>query len=139
MFPMNVKASEQVGLLAQVNPVSTSSAVNSGWVSAQEFQKFLAIINVGTFGSSATVDAKLRQATDSSGTNAKDITGKAITQLAAGTNNICATIDLDAQELDVANSFDYIELVITVGTAATVVSGDVIGFNPRYAPGSSQN
>jgi hypothetical protein len=37
----------------------------------------IAVIKTGVLGASATVDAKLQQATDSSGTGVKDITGKA--------------------------------------------------------------
>jgi hypothetical protein len=40
---------------------------------------------LGVLGASATVDAKLQQATDNSGTGVKDVTGKAITQLVKAT------------------------------------------------------
>ena len=141
MFPMNVKASEQVAVLGTVNPsAQAAGAAVTGWVSAANFNKFLALISVGTFGSSATVDAKIQQATDSSGTGAKDITGKALTQLlAAGGNNVQAEINLDAQDLDVNGGFSYIQLSVTVGTAATGTSAVLLGFNPRFAPASDFN
>ena len=142
MFPMNVKGSEQVGMLAAINPASqgVGSAV-SGWVQVSQFQKLLALVQVGVFGASATVDANLQQATNASGANAKVIgSGRAITQmLAAGGNNVQAEINLDAQELDVNNGFDYVQLTITVGTAATLVAGAVFGFNPRLAVASDFN
>lgn len=140
MFP-NVKATEQAAVLGAINPSSQAAGTaTSGWLSMAQFQKLLAIISVGTFGSSATVDAKIQQATDSSGTGAKDITGKAITQmLAAGGNNVQAEINVDAQELDVSNGFDYVQLSVTVGTAATLTSALVLGFVPRFAPASAQN
>jgi hypothetical protein len=136
MFPINVKASEQVALLDQVNPASQAAgSVTTAWVSAQYFNKFLALVQVGAFGASATVDANIQQAQDGSGTGAKAIgSGRAITQmLAAGGNNKQATIDLDAQELDVSNGFCFVKLTITVGVAATLVSGSLYGFIPRDA------
>lgn len=141
MFPMNVKASEQIAVLGAVNPsAQAAGAAVTGWVSAANFNKFLALIAVGTFGASATVDAKIQQATDSSGTGAKDITGKALTQLlAAGGNNVQAEINLDAQDLDVNGGFSYIQLSVTVGTATSGTAAVLLGFNPRFAPASDFN
>lgn len=137
----NVKASEQVAILAGLNPVSQAAGTaNSGWVPMAQFQKLLALVQVGVFGASATVDAKLQQATTSTGTGAKDVTGKAVTQmLAAGGNNVQAEINLDAQELDVNGGFAFVQLSITVGVAATVIGGALIGFGARLAPASDFN
>lgn len=140
MFP-NAKASEQVAVLAVINPSSQAAgAATSGWISAANFQKFLALIQTGVLGASATVDAKFQQATDSSGTSAKDITGAAITQIVkASGDNVQAEINLDAQQLDVANGFDYVQLSVTVGTAASLTAAAVLGFVPRFAPASASN
>ncbi|TCG08373.1 hypothetical protein BZM27_12630 [Paraburkholderia steynii] len=141
MFPMNVKATEQVAVLGAINPSSQAAgAANSGWISVAQFNKFLALISVGTFGASATVDAKIQQATDSSGTGAKDITGKAIAQLlAAGGNNVQAEINLDAQDLDVNGGYGFIQLSVTVGTAATGTAATLMGFLPKFASASDFN
>jgi hypothetical protein len=142
MFPINVKASEQVAVLDVINPTSQGvSNATTAWILAANFQKFLALIQVGAFGASATLDANIKQATDSSGTGAKNIgSGRAIVQaLAAGGNNKVFTIDLDAQELDVANSFNYIQLTVTVGTAATLTSAQLLGFIARNYPASAYN
>ena len=77
----------------------------------------------------------MRQATDSSGTSAKDITGKAITQLVKATNdNDQAMINCRADELDVANGFTHVALSVTVGTAASIYAAQVLGFYARYQP-----
>ena len=130
MFP-NAKASEVVSLLTTIAPSAQAAGASaSGWVNMGLYNKLLAIVNVGTPGSGGTVDAKLQQATDSSGTGAKDIAGTSITQMtAAGTT----LINLDAQQLDVANGFCYVYLLVTVGTATTPTSAQVLGFVPRYA------
>jgi hypothetical protein len=131
-------------VLAVINPVSqgVGSAV-SGWVSASDFMKFLALVQVGAFGASATVDANIQQATSSTGTGAKAIPiasgNLVITELAAGTNNIQCELNLDAQQLDVNGGFDWIQLTITVGVAATLVGGVLLGFAPRLAPASDFN
>jgi hypothetical protein len=129
MQTFNQKLSEALADLATISPVSQGvGTANSGWVAMKDVKRLLAVVNVGVFGASATVDAKLQQATDSSGTGAKDITGKAITQLvAAGGNNRQALINLADDELDVNNNFAFVQLSITVGTAATLISGSVLG------------
>ena len=127
--------SEQVAILATIDPdVTAASTVISDYVSLADFGDVMAVIMCGTLGASATVDAKLRQATDSSGTGVKDITGKAITQLTqAGTDasDKQAIINCAASELDVANSFTHVSLSLTVGTATSDIGAIVLGLNPR--------
>jgi hypothetical protein len=136
----NALASEQVALLATIDPdVTTASTVTSDWVSVAEYYNFAAIVMAGTLGSSATVDAKLEQATDSSGTGAKDISGKAITQMTqAGTDqsDTQAVINAKPDELDIANDFTHFRLSVTVGTATSDLGAFVVGVNPRNAPAS---
>lgn len=140
MFP-NMLPTEQVACLGDIAPVSQGvGAVTTGWVSMSNVNALLAIISTGVLGTAATVDAKLQQAQDSSGTGAKDITNKAITQIVKATgDNKTAFINLRADELDVNNSFDYVQLSITVGAAASLVHGIVLGCMPRNFPASALN
>ncbi len=132
----NVKPSSQVAILAVKDPISQAAAtVTTGWISMADLDAVLAIVQTGVLGASATVDAKLQQAQDSSGTGAKDITGKAITQLVKASNdNDQVAINCRADELDVNNGFNHVRLSITVGTAASLISAMVLGFYPRYLP-----
>jgi hypothetical protein len=117
--------------------VTAASTVETGWVSMASFELVMATVLVGTLGTNATVDAKLEQATSAAGAGAKDITGKAITQLTqAGTDESDkqAIIECRADELDVENNFTHVRLSITVGTATSDVGGLIHGLNPRYAP-----
>lgn len=135
----NVRPSGRATVLAVLNPVSQAAAtVTSGWVSMETLQNVLAVLQVGALGVSATVDAKIQQAKDSSGTGAKDITGKAITQLTqAGTDsNKEVLINVDADELDVNGAFTHVRLSVTVATAACLISAIVLGFDARYQPAS---
>ena len=115
----NTRFSERNALLAAINPVSqgVGTAV-SGWVQVSGFSEIVALLKVGAFGASATVDAKFQQATSSGGAGAKDVTGKAITQLlAAGGNNRQAILQVREEDLDTNNGFYFVQFSVTVGTA----------------------
>jgi hypothetical protein len=137
----NTKFNERVAILATLDPASVAaSTVVSGWVSMANFHSIAALIQTGVLGASATIDAKLRQATDSSGTGAKDITGKAITQIVKATgDNKQAMIEARSEDLDVNNGFTYVALSVTVGTAASIFNAALIGNNARFLPASALN
>ena len=132
----NLKPSDQVALLAVMDPVAQAAAtVTSTWVSLANCDAILAIVQTGVMGAAATIDAKLRQATSAAGAGAKDIVGKAITQLVKATNdNDQAEINCRSDELDVAGGFAYVQLSITVGTAASLIAAQILGFYGRYQP-----
>ena len=101
---------------------------------------FLALVQTGVLGTSATVDAKLQQALDSSGTGAKDISGKAITQIVKATgDNKQLLINVKPEELDTVNGFGFVRLTVTVGVAASITSAQLLGVNPHYAPADVGN
>ncbi len=133
MFP-NAKGSEQLSILATFDPISQAAAtVTTGWVSVANFHSFLAVVQTGVMGASATLDAKVQQAQDSGGTGVKDITGKAIVQIVkASGDNKQALINFRPEDLDNANGFAYVRLSLTVGTAASVVAASLLGINARY-------
>ena len=140
MYP-NAKGSEELSILASFDPISQAAAtVTTGWVSVANFHAFLAVIQTGVMGASATLDAKVQQAQDSGGTGAKDVTGKSITQIVKATgDNKQALINFKPEDLDNANNFSYVRLSLTVGTAASVISATLYGVNPRYATAETFN
>ncbi|MBV5297226.1 MAG: hypothetical protein JZU64_03575, partial [Rhodoferax sp.] len=114
--------------------------LTTGWISVANHHGFLSLVQTGVLGTSATVDAKLQQAVDSTGTSAKDITGKAITQIVKATgDNKQALINVKPEELDTVNGFGFVRLSVTVGVAASQASAQVIGLNPRFAPADASN
>ncbi len=137
----NQKPSESLSVLATINPVSQGAGtVSSGWVAIKNHLALMALIETGVLGTSATVDAKLQQATDASGTGAKDVTGKAITQIVkASGDNKQALINCRAGELDTEGGFAFVQLSITVGTAASLVGGALFGAFPRFSPADAFN
>ncbi len=141
MFP-NAKGSELISVLATVDPVSQSAGtVTTGWIFAGNHHNLMALLQTGTMSASSTLDAKLQQAMDSSGTSTKDISGKAITQItqAASGSNKQAIINLRTDDLDLLNGFSYVRLSITVGTAASLAAAQVLGVNPRFASADGNN
>ncbi len=140
MYP-NAKASELLAVLATIDPVSQAAGtVTTGWISVANHHGLLAVIQTGVLGASATLDAKLQQATDSSGTGAKDISGKALTQIIKATgDNKQALINVKPEELDTVNGFGFVRLSITVGVAASLTSAQLLGINPRFAPADAGN
>lgn len=135
-------ASDRAAVVGVIDPdANAAGAFSTDWIAAKDFHSFLAAVHAGTLGSSATLDFKLEQATDSSGTGAKDITGKAITQLtqAGSDSDKLALINLTPDELDVDNSFTHFRATMTVGTATSDCSAFVLGLDPRYGPASDND
>lgn len=138
MLNPNQKGSDVVAVCGVINPVSQGvGSVSSGWVAAKDFHRFLAVATAGVLGAAATLDAKIEQATDSGGTGAKIVTGKSITQLVKATDdNKVSEINFSAADLDLDNSFTHVRLTLTVGGAASLVAGHLLGIGPRFAPAS---
>lgn len=137
----NARISEQLALLATIDPVSQAAgSITTGWISCSQPERLMAIIQTGVLGASATVDAKLQQATDSGGTGVKDVTSKAITQIVKATgDNKQAIINCRAEELDTNNGFSYVRLSVTVGTAASLVSAQLFGGYLANLPANAYN
>lgn len=130
----NIKPSDRAAVVGVIDPdANAAGAASTGWVDASTFHSFLAIIMAGTLGASATLDAKLEQATDGSGTGVKDVTGKAITQLTqAGTDSDKqALINLFSDELDINNGFTHVRLTMTTGVATSDSGALLLGLDPR--------
>ncbi len=131
----NLLASQEQIVAGVIDPdAAAAAAYSTGWISMETNSRVQAITMVGAMVATSTVDAKLEQATDSSGTGVKDITGKAITQLtAAGSDDDQqAIINCRADELDIDNDFDHLRLTVTVATAASDMGAIVLAGPSRY-------
>ena len=140
-FP-NILPSDRLAIVAAINPVSQAAgAVSTGWISMQNWRSVMAIVQAGVLGAAATLDAKLEQATSAAGAGAKDIAGKAVTQLTqAGTDsNKQALINLDHGSLDFNNGFRYVRLSMTVATATSDSGAIVLGLDPRYGAANASD
>lgn len=136
----NSLVSEQIAVVGVIKPDATAAGTaTTGWVSIAQYGALMAILAAGDLGANATVDAKLQQAKDAAGTGAKDVTGKAITQLTqAGTDksNKQAVINIRAEELDRNGGFGFVRFSATVATATSDIAGVLLGINSRFGPGA---
>src|SRR5947209_2964358 len=118
---MTEQLTQALAVVGYKAPVSMSAGTDTTItdIDMSKYHRLLVVVEVGVFGASATVDAKLRESKTSGGTY-QDVSNKAITQLvAAGGNNRLATIELRADELDAG--YEFVQLSLTVGTAPTLV------------------
>lgn len=137
-----INPSDRAAVAGVIDPDAYSTGTQTtGWIDMGKFAAIMAIVQAGTLGASATIDAKLEQAQDSSGSGAKDVSGSDITQLtkAGSDDDKQAIINCWSEDLDLENSFTHVRLSITVGTAACDAGGLVLGFDARYAPASDND
>ena len=130
---------ELVGHLCDLADPGVYTTLN--YRSMANHQRAVAILVLGDMAQGGTIDLALMQATDTAGTGAKAIAGKAITQLtqAGGDGNDVCIIEVRTEELDVDGGFAYVGGILTVGTAAAEVA--VIGLMgcSNYVPVSVAN
>lgn len=133
MTQKTILAAQAVAFLGGIAPAAiAASTVTSGWISAANYQNFMAIISAGVLGASATLDAKIQQATDSAGTGAKDLTNAAITQMVKATDDgKQAIISFATDSLDIGNDFAFFRVSLTVGTATSAASAVILGMDQR--------
>lgn len=131
-------APEVVAVVGNIDPDAyAAGAYSTGWIKADKFLRYMAILQAGTLVATATLDFKLEQATTSGGAGVKDVTGRAITQLTeAGTDSDKqAVIGLvPADHLDIANGFVYFRATATLGTAGGDVGAVVLGVGGVNGP-----
>lgn len=137
----NLSFADQAAVLAVIAPASQAAGtVTSGWLSFDKFQSIVAVLKTGVLGASATVDMKFQQATDASGTGAKDVTGRALTQIVKATgDNKVASVEVHPFDLDTVGGFTYVRVSLTVATAASLVDVTVLGIAPTYLPARAYN
>jgi hypothetical protein len=142
----NTRYSDQVAVLASIDPASVApSTVVSAWVSVANYHRVAAYLKTGAMTATSTINASLQQATNSSGAGAKAINFTSgspcqIAQLLAASNSDEQVIlECKVDDLDANNGYCYVALSVTVAAAASILSADVLGVNPRFGPASAGN
>jgi len=138
---MGSKMSERVAVVATIDPdANATGTLGSDWVDMTMFDQAMCVVMTGVLGTAAGVDVQIEQATDSSGTGAKDITGKTITELLKATNDDDqAIINIDADELDITGDFTHIRAVMTTATATSDSGLIILASRPRYGPANDND
>jgi hypothetical protein len=125
--------SDGVAVAAAIDPqLADNTALTSDWVSLKDFAQVMFVVNVGA--TDIEVDAKIQSADDSSGTNAADISGLAVTQLTGTDDNKQVILSVNQAEVNTGDT--HVAVVVTVGNGTTgaYVSAVGIGFNAEYQP-----
>lgn len=134
---MSKLPSERIAVIATIDPDAYSAGTQtSDWANAEEWHQLMAVVEAGILAGTATLDAKLMQATSSTGAGAKAIStaNAQITQLTTASNDKQAIINLRTDSLDVAGGFSFVALRMTLTTAGGDMSGVLFGVDPRHGP-----
>jgi len=137
MNGMLLSSDAAVSLLETADIGGTNAS--TGWVSMADFEAIFAYVEIGTWNASDDLDeCRLEQATDSSGTGAKDLT----TDASGGNYDTANPVDADgdfvilearAEDLDVAGGFTHVRLYVAEGgnTGTDNVTGFLLRYNSR--------
>ena len=123
--------SEDNAILERMEPGGYNGTYNTAYVSVKDYHRVTVVLECGTLG--GAVNMQLYQATDTAGTGAKIIAGKAITELTAADDNAIVIVELRTEELDVDNGFDCVMASI-VPFGMNYMSALVIGHQSRFKP-----
>ncbi len=119
--------------LATIYPIAHAGGVSTAWVSMANYHR--AFVEILTGNMVNPLDVAIWQATDNTGTGAKLVTGKTITQLNGGDDSNAVGIELRTEELDVTGGFDHIRVqTLNGGAGGNVYSVVVYGIVGRYLP-----
>jgi hypothetical protein len=125
-------------LLSEGNPVVatidpdayTTGAQSTDSVDMLKYRRVMFIVQAGVLASSGTLDFKLQEGANSTGTWS-DITSKSITQFDTGDNDGQAIVNIAAEELSATKR--YVKGVMTLTTAGGDAAVVAIAGNPRYS------
>jgi len=135
---MSMRLSEHAtfDLLEQADIGGTNAQNSGGWLSMEGYARVMAYVELGTWNAGDDLDeCRLQQASDSSGTGAKDLT----TDASGGDYDTDSPIDADgdfviiearAEDLDADNSFNHIRLYVAEGGNSG--TDNITGFVIRY-------
>lgn len=130
--------SDEWAVVATIDPDAYGTGdQTSDVIDMQSFERIVVIVEAGTLGSSATLDAGVYYDTASNGSFTNLVTGKSITQLTqAGTDSDKqAIIEVTAAEVaQMATGARYARVTMSVGAASSDASLVVLGRAYRYAP-----
>jgi len=103
---------ERNAVAATIDPqIVDNATVTSDYIAVKNGFAVIFTLLLGAIDT--TVDAVIKEATDSSGTSAQSITGKAITQVADTGDNTQRIIEVRADELSAG--FTHVAIAVTAG------------------------
>ena len=127
------KPYEFAQVLSTIDPDNQSaSTVTGDWIKADKFEGYLALFNIGVMASTGTCIFSVQQATDASGTGAKEVkTATTLTQADTDSDKQ-VVISFDSSDMDTTGGFLWFAPRALTATAASYVSAVIVGINPVY-------
>jgi len=137
------RVSEDFYPLASHDPRARQVATHvSAWVNVEEYHRLWLFLHVGDLGALATLDAGLQQGQNAAGGGVVAIAGKTTTQLTQaggdGTDDLLC-IELQTEELDVDNGFEFVRFYVTIAVADCFYSAALFGTCSRFKPVATTN
>ena len=139
---MSMRLSEHASFdLLETSDISGTNAQNAGgWLSMAGYARAMAYVEVGTWNASDDLDeCRIQQASDSSGTGAKDLTsdesgGNYDTDNPVDADGNFVILEVRAEDLDVDSGFTHIRLYVGEGgnTGPDNVTGVLIRYGHAY-------
>lgn len=128
---MRFNANEHLKVLQDVEPDAyTAAAYNGAGIDRRGYEFATFAVNIGTMGTSATIDFKVQDSADNS--TFADISGATITQQTqAGTD---ASDSIVTVTVNLAGQARYVRGVLTVGAAACDVGSVCVLSGPKVLP-----
>ena len=126
-----------VDFLENADIGGTNASNEDGWVSMADYNSIYAKVKIGTWDSSDDLDeCRIQQATDSSGTSAKDLTsdesgGNYDTDSPVDADGNTVVLEADASDMDADNGFSHVRLYVAEGgnTGPDNIYGTFIRYN----------
>lgn len=124
--------SEYVSVIAAIDPSNNATSLGSDVWDMENFEKVMAVVSAGAFGTAGTVDAKFLESATSNGTYTTHVASKSITQLteAGSDDNKQAIINMNAAEV-AATTMRWAKLKLTCGGTTNYISAIVLGWPRR--------
>lgn len=123
-----------VASVIEAQSVTAGTATTTVFVDMSKFQRVAFVLNLGA--TDGLVDMVLQEETDSSGSGAANLTGKAITQLTGGDDDSQAIVEVASEEL--TDDFTHVGCLLTIaGTSLVAVIG--YGFDAFSEPASDND
>jgi len=133
---MRLSEHADIDLMVEQDIGGTNASNDGGYLSMKNYARALFYVELGTWDSGDDLDeARIQQATDSSGTSAKDLTSDASGGNYDTDNPIDADgdfviIEIRGEDMDVDGGFDYIRGYVAEGGNSGV--DNVMGVLIRY-------
>jgi hypothetical protein len=135
---MMSQPSERAAVVGKIDPqLVDNNTVNSDYVDMSKFHEAMFIFSVGA--TDITVDALVRESTNTSDGGGQTLSGKSITQLTASDDNKVAIINVKAEELSTGYRYLRGRMTVGDGTTGAYVSCIALGIKPRYGPSSDDD